>query len=191
MNSGLLIVMAAPSGGGKTSVIRRFLPRHPEMVHSISCTTRPMREGEVNGKYYHHIDRKAFEEGIKRGDFIEWAKVHIDYYGTPKAPLDKWLSEGKTVLLDLDVVGSLNIKKIYGKKAVTIFILPPSMEELKKRLEGRGTETEEVKAIRLKNALEEMTHKDEFDFRVVNDDLDRACKEIEAIIRTRFPLSWE
>jgi guanylate kinase len=184
MGKGLLIVIASPSGGGKTSVIQKFLARHPEMVHSISCTTRPIRPGEVNGKYYHYLDVKEFEDGIKAGHFVEWAKVHNNYYGTPKAPLDKWLSEGKTVLLDLDVVGSLNLKKLYGKKSVTIFILPPSVEELKKRLAGRKTDSAEAQALRLKNALEEMTHKDEFDYRVVNDDLDRVCGEIEEIIRS-------
>lgn len=181
-NKGLLIVIASPSGGGKTSVIERLRARHPELVHSISCTTRPMRPGEVNHKYYHHISRKEFEDGIKAGEFVEWATVHKNLYGTPTGPLDEWLKDGKNVILDLDVVGSLNVKKIYGKQAITIFILPPSLDELKKRLAERKTDSAEVQALRLKNAIEEMTHKGEFDHNVVNDDLDRACGEIEKLV---------
>ncbi len=181
-HQGILIVIASPSGGGKTSVIERLRARHPEIVHSISCTTRPMRPGEVNHKYYHHISWKEFEDGIKAGEFVERATVHKNLYGTPKGPLDKWLKDGKNVILDLDVVGSLNVKKIYGKQAITIFILPPSMDELKKRLAERKTDSAEAQALRLKNAIEEMTHKDEFDHNVINDELDRACGEIERII---------
>jgi guanylate kinase len=181
-NKGLLIVIASPSGGGKTSVIQKLKERQAELVHSISCTTRPMRKGEVNHKYYHHISREEFEKGIKAGEFVEWAHVHTDLYGTPKAPIDQWLKEGRNVILDLDVVGSLNVKKIYGRRAVTIFILPPSIEELKKRLANRRTDPAEAQALRLKNALEEMTHKDEFDHNVINDELERVCGEIERIV---------
>lgn len=180
--TGRLIVMAAPSGGGKTSVIERLLSRHPNMVHSISCTTRPTRPGEINGKYYHHIDRKTFEEGIGASQFAEWAEVHNNLYGTPKEPLDKWLSEGHDVIFDLDIIGSLNLKKLYGERAITIFILPPSLDELKHRLVRRATDSKEVQELRLKNALEELTHQDEFDYKVVNDDLDKACLEIEKIL---------
>jgi guanylate kinase len=187
--TGRLIIMAAPSGGGKTSVIKRLLSKNPNMVHSISCTTRTERPGEVNSKYYHHIDRKTFEEGIRAGRFTEWAEVHNNLYGTPKEPLDKWLSEGRNVVFDLDVVGSLNLKKFYGEKAITIFILPPSIDELKHRLTGRATDSREVQEIRLKNALEELTHQDEFDYKVINDDLDKACLEIEKIL-ARKSQTW-
>lgn len=180
--SGRLIIIAAPSGGGKTSVIERLLATRKNAVHSISCTTRPERTGEVSGRYYHHIDRKTFEEGIAAGRFAEWAKVHGNLYGTPKEPLDNWLAEGKDVLLDLDVVGSMNLKGLYKDKAVTIFIIPPSMDELRKRLAGRGTDTKEAQELRLKNALEEIGHKDRFDHLVVNDTLDNACREIERIL---------
>ncbi|PIR16879.1 MAG: guanylate kinase [Deltaproteobacteria bacterium CG11_big_fil_rev_8_21_14_0_20_49_13] len=180
--NGRLIIIASPSGGGKTSVIKRFLGSHPNIVHSISCTTRPARRGETNGKYYQYLDRLTFEAGIKAGQFAEWAEVHNNLYGTPKEPLDIWLSEGKDVVLDLDVVGSLNLKKLYGNRAVTIFILPPSIEELQKRLVGRGTDSKKVRELRLENAIEEMRHKDKFDHRVVNDVLDKACEEIESIV---------
>lgn len=182
MGNGRLIVIAAPSGGGKTTVIKHLQARHPEMVHSISCTTRPKRPGEVDGKYYHHLNRTTFEDGLKNSRFVEWAAVHDNLYGTPKEPLDNWLAQGKDVLLDLDVVGSLNIKKIYGPRSIIFFLLPPSLEELKKRLAGRRTDSEEVQALRLKNALEELTHKDESDYRIINDDLNRACGEIERLL---------
>jgi len=177
-----LIIIAAPSGTGKTTVIRRFLETHPNMIHSVSCTTRPMRPGDVAGRDYHFIDRKTFEDWIQKKKFAEWAEVHNHFYGTPKEPLDEWLKEKKDVLLDLDVVGSLNLKKIYGDQAITIFLLPPSMEDLKKRLSQRRTDSPEAQALRLKNALTEMTYKDKFDHQVVNDVLDRACREIEKII---------
>lgn len=141
-----------------------------------------MRPDEKDGEYYFHVSRRAFEDGIAAGRFAEWAEVHGNFYGTPKEPLDGWLAQGKTVLLDLDVVGSLNLKKNYGSRAVTIFLVPPSMEELKKRLSGRGTDSRETQELRLKNAIAELSRGGEFDHQVVNDDLERACTEIEKII---------
>jgi len=180
--TGRLIIMAAPSGAGKTSVIERFLATHPNTTHSISCTTRPPRPGEVDGEYYYHLDRKTFEDGIANDKFAEWAEVHDNLYGTPIEPLDSALRDGKNILLDLDVIGSLNLKKMYGDKAISIFILPPSMEELKKRLCGRASDSREQQELRLKNALTEITYKDKFDHQVVNDILENACREIEKII---------
>lgn len=182
MGKGRLIIISAPSGTGKTTVINKFLSQHPKMVHSISCTTRPMRSGEVNGRDYHFIDKKTFEKWISENKLAEWANVHNNMYGTPKEMLDNWLSEGRDVLLDIDVVGAANLKKLYKKNSISIFLLPPSEEELKKRLTMRATDSKEVQALRLKNALEEIQHKDEYDYQVINDDLDRACKEIEEII---------
>jgi guanylate kinase len=180
---GHLIIIAAPSGTGKTSVIRRFLATHPQMIHSVSCTTRPMRVGDVDGRDYHFIDEATFRRWIAEGRFAEWAEVHDHLYGTPREPLDAALAAGTEVLLDLDVVGSLNLKKMYGDRAITIFLTPPSMEELTRRLASRGTDAPEIQALRLKNALAELAAKDEFDHQVVNDDLERACQEIEEIIR--------
>lgn len=182
MKKGRLIIIAAPSGGGKTSVIERLMAAHPDMVHSISCTTRGMRRGEKDGEYYHHIDRKTFEEGIRSGKFAEWADVHNNFYGTPKAPIDKWLVDGKDVLLDLDVVGSLNLKKLYKDRAISFFLFPPSMDILQERLVGRGTDSREVQELRLKNAMTEMTFKDNFDHQIVNDILEKTCREIEQIL---------
>lgn len=181
--SGRLIVFVAPSGAGKTSVIRRILAAHPEMDYSISCTTRPMRPGESNGRDYHFLDEKSFREGIAQGKFVEWAEVHKHLYGTPRDYLDRALAEGRDVLLDLDVVGTLRTKELYDDRAVTIFLLPPSIEELRRRLTTRNTDAPAVRQLRLANAIEEMAFQDRFDYRVVNDDLQRACDEIEDILR--------
>jgi len=180
---GRLIIISSPSGGGKTSVIKHFLETHPNTVHSISYTTRPPRPGDVDKDYYRNVDRETFEKGIKEGMFAEWAEVHHHLYGTPKGPLEDFLNEGKNVLLDLDVIGGLNLKELYKDEAVSIFILPPSEEELKRRLSARATDSEEVQAIRLKNAIEEMTYQDRYDHRVINDDLEKACLRIEEIMK--------
>lgn len=185
---GRLIIIAAPSGTGKTSVIKRFLSKHPDMIHSVSCTTRPARRGETDGKDYHFIEEEMFRKWAKEGRFAEWALVHDHMYGTPKEPLDRALENGVDVLLDVDVVGSLNLKKLYGNRAVSVFLVPPTMEELKKRLGSRGTDSKEVQELRLKNALTELTFKDKFDYQIVNDRLERACEEIEKIIDSPISL---
>lgn len=182
MGKGRLIIVAAPSGTGKTTVIQRFLKSRPDTIHSVSCTTRPIRRGEVDGRDYHFVDRKIFEEWIRGRRLAEWAQVHGHLYGTPIEPLKKWLDEGREILLDLDVVGSLRLKKMYKDQAVAIFLIPPSMDELKRRLSSRKTDSAGEQEVRLKNAIEEMAHKDEFDHRVINDDLDEACREIEDIL---------
>jgi guanylate kinase len=182
MKKGRLIIISAPSGAGKTSVIRRFLASHPNMVHSISCTTRPKRGDEVDGRYYHFMSDHAFRSGIENGRFAEWAEVHGHLYGTPIEPIEAALRSGKDVLLDLDVVGGLRLKGLYKERAVSLFLLPPSREELRRRLIGRGTDSPEQQELRLGNALEEMKYKDKYDHCVVNDDLEKACLEIEGIL---------
>jgi guanylate kinase len=179
---GKLIVIAAPSGCGKTSVIKRFLAEHGDARHSISCTTRPMRPGETNGKDYHFLDAETFHKKIADDEFAEWALVHEHHYGTLKSTLDEAIENGVNLFLDLDVVGSFNLKKMYGDDAIAIFLAPPSMEELERRLKGRKTDSEEQLKIRLNNAVKEMTYKDRFDHLVVNDVLEDAYREIEEII---------
>lgn len=181
MKTGRLIVISAPSGTGKTSVIGRLLSRHPNMLHSVSCTTRSPRGKEVDGKDYHFITPEIFKKRIQLGEFAEWAQVHNWFYGTPKAPLEKALQEGREVLLDLDVQGGMNIKKMFGPKAITIFLLPPSQKELERRLSSRGTDSSEEQQVRLDNARLEMTHKDLYDHQIFNKDLEQACQEIEKI----------
>jgi guanylate kinase len=175
-------VIVAPSAGGKTTVIRRLMAGHPDLVHSISCTTRPARPGRVDEGYYEMLTDADFRAGIAAGRFAEWAEVHGYLYGTPRAPLDAWLDEGRDVVLDLDVVGALALKAAFPGQAVTVFLLPPSIDELERRLATRGTDSPAVRAVRLANALKEIESADRFDFRVVNDDLDRCCREVEGIL---------
>ncbi|PIU56545.1 MAG: guanylate kinase [Deltaproteobacteria bacterium CG07_land_8_20_14_0_80_38_7] len=182
MKKGRLIIISAPSGTGKTTVIKHFLSTHNDTIHSVSCTTRPMRNGETNGKDYHFISKEEFKTGINNGMFAEWATVHNHLYGTPKQPLKNALQDGKEVLLDLDVIGGLKLKGLYKEKAISFFLIPPTMDELKTRLFHRGTDTKEVQQLRLKNALVEMKYKDKFDYQVINDVLENACKEIERIL---------
>jgi len=141
-----------------------------------------MRPGEHNGRDYTFLTDKEFGDGIVSGRFVEWAEVHCHWYGTPREPLDQALSAGHDVMLDLDVIGGLRLKECYDERAITLFIMPPSIDELTNRLRARGTDSFEVQAIRLKNALTEITFADRFDHRVINDDLDRVCTEIESIL---------
>ncbi|MBI5481806.1 MAG: guanylate kinase [Deltaproteobacteria bacterium] len=179
---GRLIVFVAPSGAGKTSVIRLVRSRHGGVAYSVSCTTRPMRPGEVDGRDYRFLDEPTFRRGIDDGRFVEWAEVHGHLYGTPREPLDEALEQDRDVLLDLDVAGSLRLKELYRDRAVTVFLSPPSVDELERRLLGRATDSPEVQRLRLRNALKEMTFRDRFDFQVVNDDLERVCREIDGIL---------
>jgi guanylate kinase len=182
MGTGRIIIVSAPSGGGKTSVISRLMARHPDLIHSISFTTRPARPGGVDVGYYEIVSEAAFRAGVARGELAEWAEVHGHLYGTPRGPLDRWLAEGRDVIADVDVVGGENLKRAYGERAVSIFLLPPSMEALEERLARRATDSEEVRQLRLRNAVRELACQDRYDHRVVNDDLDRACAEIEGIL---------
>lgn len=182
MNPGRLIIISAPSGTGKTSVIQRLLQKYPEMIHSVSWTTRFKRPQETDGKDYHFVSEARFKKGIEEGGFAEWAEVHNAYYGTPIGPLEKWLSEGTDVLLDLDIHGAMNLKKIFGAKAITIFLLPPSEEELERRLLSRKTDSLKEQKTRLRNAKQEISQKGRYDFQVVNHDLEQACAEVEKIL---------
>jgi len=182
--SGRLIIISAPSGTGKTSVIHRLLEKYPQMIHSVSWTTRPKRDVEIDGKDYHFIDHAEFQKGIKEGLFAEWAGVHNWFYGTPKGPLEKWLQEGKEVLLDLDVQGGTRLKKLFTEKAISIFLLPPSVEELERRLSQRKTDSKKEREIRLENAKKEMIYKDQYDYQVINEKLEQAVREVEKILKS-------
>lgn len=180
---GRLIIISAPSGTGKSTVIRRFLKTHPNVVHSISCTTRRMRPDQRDVGDYTFIDQGTFEKWIGEKKFAEWALYCGNFYGTPREPLDRWIEEGKFVLLDLEVIGGTKLKDLYRDDAISIFLLPPSEEELRRRLSQRGTDSEGAQAKRLKTALMEMTYQDRYDYRVINDDLERACEKIEEIMK--------
>jgi len=176
---GKIIVICAPSGTGKSTLISRLKGDHPELEWSVSCTTRPIRTGEVDGKDYHFISKDDFELQIVAEEFIEWAKVHSNYYGTSKIFLSQGLLEGRKLLFDLDVQGADAMKKIYGSEAHVIFIEPPSVEELEKRLRHRGTDQDHVIMERIDNARRELARKHDYDYLILNDDVELAYKGLK------------
>lgn len=184
MNS-KLFVMSAASGAGKTTLKDKVIAEFPDIVYSISATTRKPREGEVNGVHYFFKTKEEFEKLIQEDGLIEWNEVHGNYYGTPKFFVEDMLRQGKRVLFDLDVFGKVNFDKVYPD-ATGILILPPSEEELERRLRGRGTDSEEVIQLRLENAKKEMEFaktKGKYEFTIVNDDLEKAANELRDILK--------
>lgn len=177
-----LIVICAPSGTGKTTLLARLKTDRPQLNWSVSCTTRPIRPGEKDGVDYHYIDKADFEKRIQEGEFIEHALVHSNYYGTSKKFVDLGVAQGLALLFDLDVQGSDSMKRIYADKAKVIFIQPPSLEELGRRLRGRGTDADHVITERLNNARKEIARAHDFDFLVTNDDMERAYRDLIGII---------
>ncbi len=181
---GLLVVISAPSGGGKTTVIRRVLASgNDNFKYSISATTRRIRAGEVDEQDYYFLSLEGFKDKKEQGEFVEWAEVHGNYYATPRKPIEKWLNKGKTVFLDLDVNGGLEVKKYFNDSALLIFIKPPSVESLVQRLRGRKTETQHEIDKRLKRVPEEMHKSQRYDYQILNEDLDNTKTEILEIIR--------
>lgn len=179
--SGNIIVIVAPSGTGKSTLINRLKTDYPELVWSVSSTTRAMRPNEVHGKDYFFISVEEFESQIKSGNFIEWFKVHNDYKGTSRLFVDQGLRNGSTMLFDVDVQGADALKKIYPQAHV-IFIEPPSIEELEKRLRARKTDTEEQIRIRLENARKELARKNDYDHLIMNDEVDGAYRKLSAAV---------
>ena len=181
MEKGLLIVLSGPSGTGKGTVCKALLKKHPEIALSVSCTTRPPRAGEVHGTHYFFMDREDFEKRIAEGAFLEYANVFSNFYGTPRGFVEETLAQGKDVLLEIDVQGALQVKES-APDGVFIFLIPPSMEELEKRIRSRATETEEKIRERLGKANAEMSLMDKYDYVIVNDEVDRVVEKIEAIL---------
>ncbi|EKP93743.1 MULTISPECIES: guanylate kinase [Thermaerobacter] len=179
---GLMIVLSAPSGAGKGTIRERLQKRLPGLVYAVSVTTRPRRPHEVDGVDYHFVSPEEFQRRVEAGELVEWARVYGNYYGTPREPMETWLREGRDVICEKDVQGALKLMDIYPD-AVYIFAMPPSLEELERRLERRGTESEEARRQRLASADFEMACVDRYDYVVVNDDPDRAADDIVAIIR--------
>ena len=180
-NKGLLIVYTGASGVGKGTIMKKLLASHPNYRLSVSATTRAPREGEINGREYYFVSHDEFDRMIAEDGFLEHAEYVGNKYGTPKEPVFRMLDEGLDVFLEIEVKGFLQVKEACPD-CVTIFIAPPSFEELEARLRGRGTETEEVIAERLKTAERELSSHSMFDYVVINDDVDRAANEVVSII---------
>lgn len=172
------VALAAPSGGGKTTLCRMLLERYPSTCLSISFTTRPPRGGERDGVEYNFVSTEKFESLIQSGELVEWAKVHGSLYGTSRAFLEQQCQGGKVVLLDIDVQGVESLKKVFGDRCLSVFVLPPSMAELEARLRARQTESEAKLQERLRNAAHEMTKAPDFDHRIVNRDLQQSFREL-------------
>tara|TARA_B110000879_G_scaffold204916_1_gene284568 strand:+ start:1227 stop:1790 length:564 start_codon:yes stop_codon:yes gene_type:complete len=180
---GKLIVISAPSGSGKTSIVSYLLKNMETLSFSISACSREQRENEIEGKDYHFLGIEGFKRSIKEDSFLEWEEVYKNqFYGTLKSEVGRIWSEGKTVIFDVDVVGGLNIKKQYPKECLSIFIMPPSVEVLAERLIGRGSESDESLQKRLYKAEEEISQNQEFDTVILNDDLSIACEETQEVI---------
>lgn len=177
---GLCLVISAPSGAGKSTLVARLRDEFPDFAYSVSCTTRGPRVGEQDGVHYHFLAREEFISRREAGYFAEWAEVHGNLYGTPKAPVRAHLAQGRDVLFDIDVQGALQVKDVFPQ-GLFVFILPPSRVELERRLRGRGTDAADVIARRLDNALGEMRQAGHFDYLIVNDDLDQAADELRAV----------
>jgi len=179
---GFPIILSAPSGAGKTSLCRKVVERHPEIVYSISVTSRPPRPNEKHGQDYHFVSAADFEKMLESDALVEWAMVHDNYYGTPRKDISGQLEQGRDVIMDIDTVGARSVKKTYPQ-AVSIFVIPPSIEALKQRLMSRATDSDEVISKRLNKARLEMEQVGDFDYWLVNDDLNQAIDAVVAIIQ--------
>jgi guanylate kinase len=178
-----LIIFSAPSGAGKTTLIKHLVQKDPGLEFSVSATSRKPRPGEVQGKDYYFLPESDFRKRVKNGDFLEWEEVYSGlFYGTLKSEVERIRNAGNNVIFDVDVVGGLKIKKIYGDEALAVFVQPPSVEELKNRLQNRSTESDEKMRMRIAKAEKELEFAHRFDVVIVNDDLPKALKEAEKIV---------
>jgi guanylate kinase len=179
------VILSAPSGGGKTTIARALLARRPELGYSVSCTTRAPRPGELHGRDYYFMTRSEFLAERERGAFAESAEVHGNLYGTLRSEVERVMAGGKHVVMDIDVQGAVQFIRAFPQ-SVTIFILPPSAEVLLERLKGRNTESAAQLANRLQSALQELQHVGEYEYVIVNDDLERAVASVESILDAEF-----
>jgi guanylate kinase len=181
---GIVLILSSPSGAGKTTLTRMLLQnRELDLTLSISVTTRPRRSSEVDGIHYSFISQKRFEAMRDNGELLEWAEVHGNFYGTPRGPVDEILSQGRDALFDIDYQGTQQVREKMGTDTVTVFILPPSMKELRARLERRAEDSREAIERRLENARNEIQRWKQYDYVLVNDDLQRTNDDLLAILR--------
>jgi guanylate kinase len=177
-----MLVLSSPSGAGKTTLSRMLLDAESNIELSISVTTRPMRPGEVNGRHYHFIDRKRFDQLKQKGDLLEHAEVFGNFYGTPRKPVERALKQGRDVLFDIDWQGTQQLRESAADDLVSVFLLPPSSSELARRLHTRAQDDKKVIQARMAKAGDEMSHWAEYDYVVVNRDLDRAFADVRAVL---------
>lgn len=182
-NKGKVVIFCAPSGSGKTTIVKHLLKTNPALMFSVSACTRAQREGEVNGRDYYFLSHEAFQQHISSGDFLEYEEVYGgNFYGTLKSEIERIWDLGKVVLFDVDVVGGLNIKNYFGDDALAIFVKPPSVEVLEQRLRFRSTETEETLRMRVGKAVQELSYENRFEKIILNDELEKALQEAEALV---------
>jgi guanylate kinase len=179
---GLMLVLSSPSGAGKTTLSRKLLEHEPNVDLSVSVTTRPQRAGESDGRDYHFIGMKQFEQLVANKQLLEWARVFGHCYGTPRAPVEAWLAAGRDVLFDIDWQGTQQLREKMSGDLVSIFVLPPSVPELERRLRSRAQDQDDVIHRRMAKAADEMSHWAEYDYVVINRDLDQAFAEVRAVL---------
>ncbi len=180
---GAVLVLSGPSGAGKSSLINKIIDEIGDCYFSISTTTRPMRPGEREGVDYHFVSEEEFKKGIERDEFLEYALVHGNYYGTSLKPVKEALAQGKLVIFDIDVQGNVSVNSRLVDITTSVFIVPPSLSELERRLRARGTDSEEVIQQRIENAKKEIQRVSEYDFLLINDDLDMAAEQLKLIAK--------
>ncbi|SFZ80874.1 guanylate kinase [Devosia enhydra] len=179
---GVMLVLASPSGAGKSSISRSLFGQDPNIKLSVSITTRPRRTDEIEGKHYYFVDVPTFERMREDGELLEWARVHDNYYATPRAKVEEELASGNDILFDIDYQGTLQLYEKCRDDMVTVFILPPSIKELRARLERRAQDSRGTIERRLKNARIEMDHYDEYDYVIVNEDLENSVQRVRSIL---------
>lgn len=181
---GLMFVLSSPSGAGKTTITRALLKDNADLINSISATTRPRRPGEIHAQDYYFVDVPDFNHMIERGELLEHAKVFGHYYGTPRGPVEDALAQGKDVIFDIDWQGTQQLREMARDDLVTVFILPPSSQELERRLRARGRDTEDEIHRRMSKAADEMTHYSEYDYVLINTDIEKAITQAQLILNS-------